>query len=192
MFWRLHLLSMFAVVTAFPQATFPDTPAGKTAKAWFEAFNSGDRARMESYISKFDPSRPLDGQMGFRSQTGGFDLLSVDKSERTHIEFRVKEKNGSTTAIGRFDVKDADPAEVVSFGVGAIPAGATGMDFTIDAATRQRVIDGAIAKLNEYYVFPEVAKKMEEAIRAKQKAGEYGQSRTAMFLGRSSQPISAQ
>jgi hypothetical protein len=75
--------------------------------------------------------------------------------------------------IGRLDVKDSDLGEVVSFGVRAIPAGATATDFTIDAATRMRVIDGASAKLNEYYVFPEVAKKMEDAIRARQKAGEY-------------------
>jgi C-terminal processing protease CtpA/Prc len=45
--------------------------------------------------------------------------------------------------------------------------------FKIDAATRTRVIDGAIAQLNQTYVFPEVAKKMEEAVRARQKRGEY-------------------
>jgi len=35
------------------------------------------------------------------------------------------------------------------------------------------VMDGAIAKLNESYVSPDVAKKMEEAVRARQKKGEY-------------------
>jgi C-terminal processing protease CtpA/Prc len=35
------------------------------------------------------------------------------------------------------------------------------------------VIDGAVSSLNEFYVFPETAKKMEEAIRARQKKGEY-------------------
>jgi C-terminal processing protease CtpA/Prc len=35
------------------------------------------------------------------------------------------------------------------------------------------VIDGAIAQLNESYVFPETAKKMEEAVRARQKRSEY-------------------
>src|SRR5207244_12395949 len=109
----------------------------------------------------------------FRTQTGGFDLLSIDKSERTHIEFRVKEKAGPTTAIGRLDVKDADPAEVVSFGVRAVPPGVTDADFKIDAAARERVIDGAAAILNEFYVYPEMAKKMEEAILARHKAGAY-------------------
>lgn len=35
------------------------------------------------------------------------------------------------------------------------------------------MIAGAIAQLNESYVFPEIAKKMEEALRARQKRGEY-------------------
>ncbi len=128
---------------------------------------------MEAYIQKFDPTRPIDNQINFRNQTGGFDLLSIDQSERTHIEFRVKEKASPTTAIGRIDVKDADPAEVVGFGIRAIPPGVTEADFKIDGAARQRAIDGAAAMLNEFYVFPETAKKMEEAIRARQKAGEY-------------------
>jgi hypothetical protein len=77
--------------------------------------------------------------------------------------------------VGSLEVKDGDPPQVVSFNVRAIPAGVSAADMNpnIDAATRTRVIDGAIANLNEFYVFPETAKKMEEAIRARQKNGEY-------------------
>jgi hypothetical protein len=35
------------------------------------------------------------------------------------------------------------------------------------------VIDGAVAKLNEFCVYPDAAKKMDEALRARQKKGEY-------------------
>src|SRR5436190_12266912 len=173
MLCRIGVLCVFTALLASGQPAFPDTPAGRTLKAWFEAFNSGDRARIEAYIQKFDPARPVDNQMAFRNQTGGFDLLSIDKTERTHIEFRVKEKTGPTTAIGRLDVKDADPAEVVSFGIRAVPPGVTDADFKIDAPARQRAIDGAAAMLNEFYVFPETAKQMEQAIRTRQQAGEY-------------------
>jgi hypothetical protein len=38
-------------------------------------------------------------------------------------------------------------------------------DLTIDAATRTQVIDGILKRLNDSYVFPEVAKKMEQSIR---------------------------
>ncbi|PYT08979.1 MAG: hypothetical protein DMF60_03400, partial [Acidobacteria bacterium] len=38
-------------------------------------------------------------------------------------------------------------------------------DMTVDAATRSAVIEDSLKKLNDYYVFPETAKKMEQAVR---------------------------
>jgi retinol-binding protein 3 len=46
-------------------------------------------------------------------------------------------------------------------------------DLSVDAATRKAVLDGVLAELNESYVFPEVAKQMETAIRARAQRGEY-------------------
>ncbi len=43
----------------------------------------------------------------------------------------------------------------------------------LDAAERKRVIDGAIANLKEYYVYPDVAQKMADALLAHQKSGDY-------------------
>ena len=173
---RLGSIFLLAWACACAQpAAIPDTPAGHTLRAWLAAFNSGDRALIQAYITKYKPSGTVDGTLGFREQTGGFDLLGIDKSERLHIEFRAKEKASATTALGKVDVKDGDPAVVVSFSLRAIPAGASAQPVTLilEAADRARVMDGAIANLNEYYIFPETAKKMEEALRAHQKKGEY-------------------
>ena len=46
-------------------------------------------------------------------------------------------------------------------------------DFTVTPAERKQVIDNSIARLHEYYVFPDVAKKMEDAVRARAARGEY-------------------
>jgi hypothetical protein len=46
-------------------------------------------------------------------------------------------------------------------------------DITLDATARSEIIDGALKALNEGYVFPEVAGKMEQAIRARQQRKEY-------------------
>lgn len=46
-------------------------------------------------------------------------------------------------------------------------------DFQVTAEERTAVIDGSIAKLNEAYIFPEMAKKMESALRARMGRGEY-------------------
>lgn len=169
------LVQQMTPATQAPQPAIPDTPAGRTFKAWLEAFNSGDRAQLDAYLHKYDPSKSVDNEMRFRSMTGGFDMVQIVKSEPLRLEFLVKERRSETTAFGELEVKDDDPAQVASFGLRAIPPGTklSELNFKIDAATRTRVIDGAIAQLNEFYVFPETAKKMDQAVRARQKKGEY-------------------
>ena len=48
-------------------------------------------------------------------------------------------------------------------------------DLTVDAATRTQVIDGILKRLNDSYVFPDVAKKMEQSIRERVEKKEYDQ-----------------
>jgi len=52
-------------------------------------------------------------------------------------------------------------------------------DLVIDAATRTQVIDTILKRLNESYVFPDVAKKMEESIRGRVEKKEYDQITSA-------------
>ena len=113
--------------------------------------------------------------MRFRGMTGGFVLLQIIKSDPQGVEFMVKERNSETMAVGKMEVKSGDPAMVASFSLRAVPPGtkASDLSFKVDAATRAKVIDGAVAALNESYVFPETAKKMEEAVKAHQKKGDY-------------------
>src|SRR5204862_2507347 len=135
-------------------------PAGRALKAWLEAFNSGDAAKLNAYYQRYELTKSADGTMGFREQTGGFDLLSVEKSEASHIEYLVKEKKGETRAFGALDIVGGDQGGVKNFVLLALPPGASASDFRIDAATGDRVIAGAIAKLNEWYVFAEAATKV--------------------------------
>ena len=171
------LLIVFALLAAAqPQSiNIADTPAGHTFKAWLDAFNSGDRATEEKYLETYDPERSLDDEMRFRGMTGGFILTQILKSDPQRIEFLVKERNSDTVAIGKMEVKPGEPAKVASFGLRAVPPGtkAADLNFKIDAATRAKVIDGAVAALNDTYVFPETAKKMEDAVRAHQQKGDY-------------------
>jgi hypothetical protein len=41
-----------APLASSAQAVIPDTPAGRALSAWLEAFNSADRARIETYIQQ--------------------------------------------------------------------------------------------------------------------------------------------
>ena len=166
-------LSLLVAVTAFAQTSIPDTPAGSTLRAWLDAFNSGDRAKVESYIKKYDPDKSADGMLEFHNQTGGFDLLAIDASEPTLIKFRLKEKVGNTVAIGSIQVKDAQTGTVESLNLRPIPAGAVVESVKLDAAEKQRVIDGVAQNLKESYVYPDLAQKMEDALRSNRKAGDY-------------------
>jgi retinol-binding protein 3 len=96
----LFLPILLSAAIGFAQTTIPDTPAGRTLRAWLDAFNSGDRAKVEAYIKTFDPQQSVERMMGFHGQTGGFDLLAIESSEPLLIKFRVKEKASSTIGIG--------------------------------------------------------------------------------------------
>src|SRR5437660_940747 len=142
---RLALVLLLAAASAWPQSpTIPDTPTGHTLQAWLDAFNSGDRARLQAYAAKYHPGNSVDQAVAFREQTGGFELLGIDKSDKLHVEFRVKEKASSMSAMGKMDFKDGDPAIVATFMLRAIPQGMTDADMHVkmDAATRTRVIEG--------------------------------------------------
>jgi len=178
---RLHrlveILPLLAILVLTPsgsaQTTIPSTPAGHVLQSWLEAFNSGDRAKLETYVKTIDIKEDADRMMAFHDQTGGFDLLTIESSQPLEIKFRVKEKNGATTAFGSFMVKDGQPPTVVASDLRAVPPGAVLEDITLDATERQRVIDGVFKNLDDYYVYPDVAKKMEDAVRDHQKRGDY-------------------
>jgi hypothetical protein len=185
-FVRVAMAIGFVLIGLSPASadvTIPDTPAGRAMSAWLTAFNSGDRARLEDYYQKYEPSKHADDFMGFRDRVGGFDLLSIEKSEPNRIVFLLKERNSERRALAKFQVSESDPLggsppggtplQVTGSEVRGIFDGAAVIGFDIDAATRKHVIDGAIAMLDEFYVFPEVAKKMGIAVRGRAKRGEY-------------------
>jgi hypothetical protein len=169
----LFALLLVGVGCGLAQVTVPNTPAGHTLQAWLDAFNSGDRAKVETYVKTVDQSQSVDGMISFSNQTGGFELLSIESSEPLHIRFRVKEKRGSTTALGNLLVKDGQPPMVGTFGLRALPPGAVLENVTLDAVQRKKVIDGVNALLKEYYVEPTTAQQMADAVNTHENKGEY-------------------
>lgn len=58
----------------------PDTLAGKTLKAFLDAFDSEDSAKLHSYVKEYGSPQPAEGLQAFSAQTGGFDLLPIRTS----------------------------------------------------------------------------------------------------------------
>jgi hypothetical protein len=148
----------------------PDSPAGKMLSAWLDAFNSGDSTKIAAYIRKNEPHKNVDNQVSFGLAARGFDLVSIEKNQPKHLEYVLKDHSRGQLGYGTLDVHDNGSAASV---LAAIPPGVRAADYKIDAAARASAIEGAIAKLNESYVFPDVAKKMAEAVRDRLKRGEY-------------------
>jgi D-alanyl-D-alanine carboxypeptidase len=121
------LVAFLAVAAAHSQqAALPNTPAGRALIEWLEAFNSGDRDRMAAFQQQYGvQAPPTDALVAFRKQTGGFDLLSVTKSEPLHVEFVVKERNSATRANGKLDVTASVPARVTGPMLTALPPDAS-------------------------------------------------------------------
>ena len=69
------------------QVSVPDTPAGQTLQKWLDAFNSGDRAKIETYIKTVDPAQAVDGMMAFRQTRAGLNYYRSKAASRSIFAF---------------------------------------------------------------------------------------------------------
>jgi D-alanyl-D-alanine carboxypeptidase len=101
----------------------PKTPAGEQFSGWLAAFNSGDRAQMEGFLPHFKDSseQEINGTMGFRRATGGFDLRKIEESTAMRISGLVQERESDQFARFAMDVEAEAPHKITRFDLDAIP-----------------------------------------------------------------------
>jgi retinol-binding protein 3 len=151
----------------------PDTPAGHTLQAFLDAFNSADHDRIAAYVKEYDPENSADGLTSFSNQTGGFRLVSIVHSIPDKLSFLVHGRRDNVDAYGTLHLASTSPPLVKRLNIRAIPPGAKLDDIQLDDATRQKAIDAISDRLTDYYVYPDVAAKMVQAIQDHQKHGDY-------------------
>jgi hypothetical protein len=173
LFIALAFSSSLASAQMPARVAIPNTAAGVVLRAWLDAFNSGDTARLGAYYRQYQPELSAGSSLAFREKTGGFDLLGVERSEPRRVEFMVKEHNGPTTAYGVIAVSDSQPARATTFRLVGLGPEVKVTDMRLDAATRGRVVNGAIAQLDTFYVFPDVAKRIADSLHARLARGAY-------------------
>src|SRR6266576_3735894 len=156
----------------FGQTPIPNTPAGKVLRAWVDAYNSGDSARVAMFFRTYPVEDALRGAFAFRKMTGGLDVLSVEVSEPRHVEFMTRFRLGPMVGYGALDVSAADTSRVSGY---FFPLGMNVSldDIRIDALTRERVVGRLAALLDSFYVSPEVGKRMSDSLHARLKRGVY-------------------
>jgi hypothetical protein len=151
----------------------PKTTAGTVLGAWLDAFNSADSTRMSVYYRRYQPAGGTDSDLPPREEIGGLRLVSIERSEPRRVEFTLQARSGSRRAYGVLEVSRDEPPRVTAFRLRTIGENVEAEKLRIDAATRRRVIEGAIAQLDTFYVFPVVAKKMGDSLRARLARGAY-------------------
>ena len=117
------MLTLTTITWGATQAAVPDTKAGAALGAWLDAFNSGDRIRLEAYLTRYEPDHKdrLDFLVNFRERTGGFDLIRIEKSEPLHLEALVKERDSDTFGRLTLDISGSNPPTVTHLNLNRIP-----------------------------------------------------------------------
>src|SRR5437588_4103540 len=165
----------------FGQTAIPNTPAGKVLRAWVDAYNSGDSARVAMFFRTYSVEDGLRGAFAFRKMTGGLDLLSVQVSEPRHIEFMTRFRAGPMVGYGALDVSAADTSHVSGY-LFPLCMNVSVDDIRIDAPTRERVVGRLAALLDSFYVSPDVGKRMGDSLHARLKRGVYDRYRNGPTL----------
>jgi hypothetical protein len=162
--------------SALGQAAIPNTPAGHVLTAWVDAFNSGDRARIDGFLKDYAP-KFVEGAFAsaqFRGQSGGVNVVSITHSERLSIDFRIEEKAQPTIILGKIAVKEpANAPTIENFNLRVMPKDAVLEDITLDEASRRQTIEDVIGDLNQFYVYSAMAQQMADSLRAHEDKGDY-------------------
>ena len=164
--------------TAAPEA-IPDTPAGRAFRVWLDAYNAADSALLEAYAQRYEPAVSVHTQLVFREQTGPWDIVSIERSDSRHLEVTlrtgsdpVRKYSDAITMYSIIDLADTATSRVQTtftlVGTGGVPRVPR-----IGAEQRTLAIDSVVAKLVRNYVFPDVATRLADSLKARHARGVY-------------------
>ncbi|CAN5881266.1 hypothetical protein BH11GEM2_BH11GEM2_37080 [soil metagenome] len=165
-------------------SAIPTTPPGAALRAWLAAFNSLDSARYEAFLLASHSELSGKAPMEFVRRTGGFDLISIERSEPRLIEFLVRERSHSRLVLGTVEVNDKDPARVIGPVLMIIGPNIPPSAIRIDDDTRRRVVERAAVQLDSFYVYRDVARRMGDSVRYLLASGAYDRYSTGPAFAR--------
>jgi hypothetical protein len=173
---RLILILLVSAGPAMGQVAIATTPAGHALTAWLDAFNSGDRAKIDAFLKTYSPKAAESALTSpqFRGRSGGVDLVAITRSERLVIAFQVLEKTQPTVLlVGKLELTTQEPLTIANFTLHPIPTGAVLEDIKLDPTERNLAIENVIENLNQFYVYPATAQKMADSLHDHEKKGDY-------------------
>ena len=122
-----------------------DTPdqAQQALDAWLDAFNSGERQRLEAFRDRYEPTMDVDRLLEFRGETGGFRLVRREPSEPGTARALLQERESDTVARIETVLEPGKPART---GIRAIDPPE---DLRVARLSRRGALDALVAKADE-------------------------------------------
>jgi hypothetical protein len=171
-------------VLSLADVALPDTAAGRVFGAWFAAFNSGDRASLDSFTRAYSPGKNAEDYLGWRAETGAYELLEIFAGDQGNVFFHVKAQSNGVEEVGRLKISAAEPVAVTELGTWRIPPGVKVDAVALDARARARVVDAVAEAFESAYVYPDIGMKMAAAVRRNEARGEYRDTLFGLDLAR--------
>jgi CubicO group peptidase (beta-lactamase class C family) len=126
----------------------PKTPAEEQFTAWLAALNSGDRGKMEEILGHFKDrgDREVNGMLGFRQRTGGFDIKKIEETSPLRISGLLQERDSDQFARFTMDVEAEAPHKITRFDLNAIPRP---VEFPIERMSQSELLAALREKLEK-------------------------------------------
>ena len=118
-------------------------PAQQALDAWLDAFNSGERQRLEAFRDRYEPTLDVDRLLEFRDETGGFRLVRREPSEPGTARALLQERESDTVA--RIETV-LEPGKAARTGIRAIDPPE---DLRVARLSRRGALDALVAKADE-------------------------------------------
>jgi hypothetical protein len=112
---RIALFCALFGVALSAQTGIPSTSAGQALRAWLGAYNSGDRARVEAFVQKFEPSVSADTLMAFRKVNGRIEFVGIDTADNQHITFQARQSGSGSRVTGELTVTGETAVQIQRF-----------------------------------------------------------------------------
>lgn len=171
--------------SAFAGPELPDTPAGRIASAFFEAFNSGSDDAMRDFEAKHRAksalkTRSIDERIEtfhtLRADLGNIDVDGVFESTELQLSLGAVAKANDEFLTLRFELETEAPHGLIAIKIergGARPIVAGDAPKSVDAELRTETVQRLAKLLKAYYVFPETGTAMADLLRKNLADGVY-------------------
>ena len=169
--------------TVARQVEVPETPAGRCAGAYLEAFNSGDddrmrdftrRYRKESYLERNPIEGIIERYRTIHQAAGTLTPTRVLHSSDSELMLLVRGSRAPGLAEVRFEVERQPPHKLVVFTIQYVGSSGTGAD---SEPINQEIVNATIKSVAEIlrksYVYPDKGEKMADTLTRYQSEGRY-------------------